>query len=754
MLIKTEVFVHCAADSDPSTQNEDKEATASSAGSARPGPSSACLSSNPVEQIQTPQKKQVILKSYPKSSDGRSFNSRWFSVFPWIEYDVEKDAVFCYYCRTYGTAIHEKKFTVDGFRSWKNAMTSDKGLPKHEKSQTHKVNYGKHIEKANRSDQNTAVSTLVNKSTLEKHRYYVASILDVIRFITSHELSLRGTYNISTHSESGIFQSLFEYTIKKDERLAECVKTIPKNASYLSPEIQNEMIGLMAAAVKKSVATRVMEADVPFFTLMVDGTKEKNMHEAISICLRYIKCGKRVESCLSIENAMQLDAKYTADLILKTLSDNNIASTNLLSQCYDGASVMSGSTGGVQAKISEKLGRSIPYVHCFNHKLHLIIKHVVSVIKDVDEFFTYCNIIHKILGRFKFKVIYEGAHTSRLLEQRWTGHLVTAERVYENFNKMVSALQEALQNPRQYNFDDDDIVECRGLLSMMSTPKFKFILCATVKMLRIIAPADKILQKEDVGLLDGIPVIKSVYSCLEDLRSDGAYQEILSDSQSEKFKTFERDGHVDDLPYPRPKSKITPNTSFDDFVLTSSSGIYSNEPNHSSAAAAHDFFKQIFFEMIDTVTGEFDRRFFDPSFSSFIKVIDNVKNFDYDELKCLEDFRITVPTREELMCVKRHFQSNNIKDKYLEELYKLRVAFKETYEMMAAVETFGCSSARCEESFSTLTRILTQFRRSMTFQRESDLSLLSFEKEIANEISNDALMKLFNEKGNRRLQLY
>jgi len=153
-----------------------------------------------------------------------------------LEYDVKKDAAFCYYCRTYGTGVQEKTFTVEGFRGWKNAMTSDKSFSKHEKWQAHKINVARHVEKVNRSDQNIEVSTLANKPTLEKHRYYVESIFDVIRFISSHELSLRGTYDIKTHSESaGIFHSLFQYTIKKDERLAECMKTIPKNASYLWP---------------------------------------------------------------------------------------------------------------------------------------------------------------------------------------------------------------------------------------------------------------------------------------------------------------------------------------------------------------------------------------------------------------------------------------------------------------------------------------------------------------------------------------
>ena len=125
---------------------------------------------------------------------------------------------------------------------------------------------------------------------------------------------------------------------------------------------------------------------------------------------------------------------------------------------------------------------------------------------------------------------------------------------------------------------------------MMVTSQFKFILCATVKILRIIAPADKILQSEDAGLLDSIPIIKAVYTCLRECRLDEVYVEILNDSQCSKFNS-QSDGNDDgcvELPYPRPKRKITPNTLLNDFVLTSSSGIYSNEPTRSSAAEDND----------------------------------------------------------------------------------------------------------------------------------------------------------------------
>ena len=43
---------------------------------------------------------------FPKSTFGRKelrFQERWYGSFDWLEYSIERDAAFCYYCRIFGT---------------------------------------------------------------------------------------------------------------------------------------------------------------------------------------------------------------------------------------------------------------------------------------------------------------------------------------------------------------------------------------------------------------------------------------------------------------------------------------------------------------------------------------------------------------------------------------------------------------------------------------------------------------------------
>lgn len=63
----------------------------------------------------------------------------------------------------------------------------------------------------------------------------------------------------------------------------------------------------------------------------------------------------------------------------------------------------------------------------------------------------------------------------------------------------------------------------------------------------------------------------------------------------------------------------------------------------------------------------------------------------------------------------------------LGELYGMRVVFLDLYNFYAAIESFGCSTAVCEASFSALAAIKVTSRLSMTNERMQRLAYLAFE---------------------------
>ena len=73
--------------------------------------------------------KQPILESYPSIliwDHQRKFNKKWFQMFPFLEYSISKNKVFCFTCKesSSGLGYNEDVFTKYGYSDWKNIKRS------------------------------------------------------------------------------------------------------------------------------------------------------------------------------------------------------------------------------------------------------------------------------------------------------------------------------------------------------------------------------------------------------------------------------------------------------------------------------------------------------------------------------------------------------------------------------------------------------------------------------------------------------
>lgn len=342
------------------------------------------------------------------------------------------DAVFCFVCRQFGKPTSKDDvFMKTGFRSWKIALQKNKGFDKHNNSSQHIANMVSWKKKEARRKTSTQVSRLLTSDVIEKRQYYVISLIGVVKLLASNELPFRGEWDPDTQSESGLFSKILKCTLKKDERLKPCLDVIPKNATYTSAEIQNELIGIMADFVRELIVEEVNSASA--FTLLVDGTKDRNKNEIISIATRYVIGSIPKESLISFEKSECLCAEPMTNFILEKLREFSLKLEQLLSQCYDGANVMSGEDGGIQGILQRKLNQIIPYVHCFNHRLHLVVMTAIEHIDAPSLFFGQIKMIYNFFSKWKDKQLYEGTVISRVIETRWSGHKRSLDAVYGNY---------------------------------------------------------------------------------------------------------------------------------------------------------------------------------------------------------------------------------------------------------------------------------------------------------------------------------
>jgi len=117
--------------------------------------------------------------------------------------------------------------------------------------------------------------------------------------------------------------------------------------------------------------------------LLADSTTDVAHLEKMAILLRYVQIDPECEQSIVIKESFigfysknKGDAESICNFMIKTLfEDTGLNKSFMVGQGFDGANVMSGKHGGLQAKLNEFLGEEIyaPYVQSATHQLNLVL---------------------------------------------------------------------------------------------------------------------------------------------------------------------------------------------------------------------------------------------------------------------------------------------------------------------------------------------------------------------------------------------
>ena len=381
-------------------------------------------------------------------------------------------------------------FTEKGFSNWKTAVEQGRGFGKHASSSTHQKAMQAWMERSYRQTNPSTIRHQFSSGHIERNRYYIKSIPEVVQFLAVNELAFRGN-NECCHEDAqshenigGLFNKLFEFAMSRDDKLRGISLSMPQNAKYMSPLIHNEVIDLMARMVQDAVVQECQGSDVKWYSIKCDETRDSCNVEDMSIVIRYVINGKPVEHMLSMIKVAEVDAKSLTRSLLGELQNLRLDPAYILCQCYDGASVMSGAKGGVQKILQDTLSRKIPYVHCYNHQLHLVVAHAMEAEVKLKNFFNLCEQLYVFFRRNVVANTYGGDTIKRLLVQRWTGHYQSALVVKNNRDEILQTLEIVANSEKA---PSDVSVEAAGLLSKVSEPEFNFFTNATVKILALLS---------------------------------------------------------------------------------------------------------------------------------------------------------------------------------------------------------------------------------------------------------------------------
>ncbi|KAJ8358520.1 hypothetical protein SKAU_G00150450 [Synaphobranchus kaupii] len=651
---------------------------------------------------------QPVLKEYPKKNS-RRFTPELYKTYAWLEYSVQTDALFYFACRHFastslvaGEKSGARIFIDKGYSCWKNVRTR-----------------------------------LCDHSESKRHRSAVVAWAYFKSVNAGQKTSIANAINVNRSAEKRRY------------------------GHYSSPHNQNDMIRVFGEKVKKIILEEVKDAR--FFAILVDETKDLSKKEQLAIIIRYVHDGCIKERALGTWHMKELSAEALATFLFKEIGSMGLDIQLCVGQCYDGASVMRGNVSGVQARIKDKVPHAV-YIHCYAHRLNLVLVDTISDIPQMSEFFYLVQTLYSFIANSNTRhQLFIDAQThleqrvlqlERTCNTRWLYWYRAVQKIKLRFEAILAVL-EATTEARA-----DGSIEAAGLKLKIEAFPFLLHLTAMERILRITHGLSELLQERGLAIPKAATLIKSTKSLLEKMRSEGEWQTTLKSASAFAAKVgVDLPGPAEAIAHrPRPARARMVSTLLSSFVVDSTSG---------QRPQTQDNDKIVFYEVLDRFIFEFTRRFsdneglmhaiqaFDPSSSHFMDV-DKMEEFACHYEMHINTDLLQAQCQSAQAFLKMGDEDDETGDSMLSPLAKLEavsVAFPEVIKLFQIAATLPVSTASNERFFSVLKRVKDYLRTTMGDDRLSHLMLMAVEQRLVKSFNLDELVTDFARLRPRRFPL-
>lgn len=675
-----------------------------------------------------------------------------------MEYSIKTDAVFCFCCRLFGKEdVTEEIFTKSGFKNWKKLTEK---LTKHSESKVHLQNSHKYVaykETLKAGSVVTKLSSAYNEQ-ITKNREYFKIICDILLTLCRQGVALRGHDESEESKNKGNFKEMCDLVSRHNSLFKE---QHTKYFNLTSSDIQNDIINISGNMILNQIVNEIKGCGM--YALMVDEARSFK-EEQLSICVRYIKDFVVKERFLSFQNCSQeRDATNLCNIILKYFKHIGLKDIPIVAQSYDGASVMSGRVGGLQAKIRETYPSAV-YIHCMAHRINLVVTDLCGEIDCVKKFFNTLESLyvhfsspsrHNTLTKIQNELGLSHTEISRLSDTRWSCRSANCQATKKNYSAIIDALQLEIEQTSNKN-----AIEAIGLLSNMKSSKFLVSLIILDDILKIINILSKQLQSEAATLADSTNVINGTIKSLEEKRNANAFAQLWLEIEDLAKK------NDISLDLRSSKRKKAENIRLKEYVVEASTSAVDNFQESLAEStiknSAQTFWlTTVYYRSLDTITNHMKLRF-SPESQKLALAVHHFLQMNFDEsmefIQLYADtFLINIEALKAEMTVLKNCVGKANKDINISDIISQSVinktTFPNSYKLLQIAITLPISSASCERSFSTMRRIKNWLRSTMVQDRLSFLALINIENEITKTLNLDDVMEEFIKLGNRKLLL-
>ena len=696
--------------------------------------------------------------AFPKKKFGmqnRSFQPTWFEQFPWLHYNEQKDSVLCFICAKQndkGNLRTETKkeysFITEGFSNWKKALARFK---EHESSDCHKTSFDYEVKFPKTCGDVFEMASEQNRKTMQGNRRCLIKIIENLQYFCRQGQAIQG----DTDLESNFFQ-LVKLRSKDDSLLLDWIQK--KNNKYLSHDIQNEIVGIMAHQVLRDI---VKDVGFNFFSLIADEYTDISNQEQLTLCLRWVDDHLEAhEDFLGFYNIPNIQSNTIVSVIKDALVRLQLSLSYCRGQCYDGASNMLGNRSGVAKHIQECQPKAHP-THCHGHSLSLGVKDATKNCKILSDAMSNTNEVVKLvkfspkrenlLGEVKSNLEEEDATAAGLTKfsaTRWTVRATCFQRVLNNYNALLTLWNECLQSDPKP--DPDVRGRIIGCQAQMKSFDFFFGLNLGQRIFSHTDNLSESLQKSSMSAASGQHNAKLTMNALKQIRSNDC------------FKAFNETVLLKKEPHPDISEPEIPRRRRAPARLEVGSG------QHFFPDTSDDVYRRIYFEALDLIISAISERFNQPSFVAYKNLESLLINFlngkdissemeflriNYAEdighdylLPQLEIFKLLMKAKKidcfaDILDAVKNFASNE------------KNMISEIIIICKLLHVNPAISATGERSFSMARRVKTWLRAKMSHQRFNHVAILNAHKARTDkvrlvDIANEFVSRNENRKRN------
>lgn len=653
----------------------------------------------------------------------REFKPEFYDKHSWICGCDLTARLFCFPCLLFAKQ--------SGDSSWVNYGVADlshltQKIKKHECAQSHlnsilEFNLLGKVDIRQQLDSAFRLNIKRHNEQVTKNRYVLSKIINCVLFCGAFELALRGHDERDDSLNPGVFRGLINFSAELDTSLKDHLTsaTVFKGTSK---EIQNDLLGCMLTVCQNHIKNEIAKAN--FVSVISDETTDVSSASQLVLVFRYVLSnGQPVERFWEFINPLRHDAQSLAGCIHATLEKVVDSPDKVISQSYDGTNVMSGHRSGVQA-IIQRTYKNAHFVHCYAHQLNLIVGQATSQnqqirvffsnLSDITNFFSNSPQRIAILDETVGKRIPHGSAT------RWNFKSRTINTVFEYRDELMKCVEKIESSSKQAIV----INQAGAIRRMLEESVFVFWLTVFHNIM---------------------PHVEVLYNQLQKTSTDAA--------QIRK--------HVNTFQQSIEKERETMDTVIMKIPETEQPRKRKTENIHINRTVAAK-------EVCDIIATQMKERFSFVTHYTAVSLLEAEKFQEYEKKFPTQLFEQTTDVypilekgrlKTELGVIYRRPDFRNMSGtvsllQFVVE-NNLQTTFSETYKLLQIISTIPMTTAEAERCFSTLKRVKTFLRSTMSEDRLSALAMLSIEKNMINNIPefNESVIDLFASKKNRRVDL-